>query len=98
MNQQLPRDQRRSLERAARKASAAGGDPATAAELEQLRAVRTGAYALMHVLVSKLGGSQEKPIQIPRGDWQALPPLERLKVIIDPETSDATLYIEKTTG
>ena len=91
----MNREQKRALERAARKTKAAGGDPAVAEELEQLRAVRVGAYALMHVLVSKLGGTEEEPIRIPRGDWQALPPKERLKVVIDPDTSDATLYIER---
>lgn len=62
-------------------------------ELAELRAVRTGSYALMHVLVSRLGGG---PVDIARGEWQALPPKERLKVQVDRDTNDVRLWIEKT--
>ena len=89
MNRQARREH---LRRATRATQAAGGNPEVAAELERLRAVRQGAYALMHVLVSRAGGG---PIEIPRGDWKALPPGEVLKVKVDPETDDATLWIER---
>lgn len=89
----MNRESRRALERATR-ATRVAGDPSTAAELDQLRRTRTGAYALMHVLVSRLGGTEAAPVEIPRGEWQTLPPLERLKVKIDPATNDARLYIE----
>lgn len=88
----MNRQQRRALERATTATQAAGGDPAVAAELANLRAVQTGSYALMHVLVARLGGG---PIDIPRAEWKALPPLEKLKVKADPETSDVRLWIEK---
>ena len=90
----MNREERRALQRATTKTSAAGGDPATAAELDELRRVRAGAYALMHVLVRRMDGTEAAPIKIARGEWQTLPPLERLKVKIDPATNDATLYIE----
>ena len=95
MTQQLPRQQRRALERATAKTLHVGGDPAAAAELDELRRVRQGAYGLMHVLVSRMGGTEAKPIEIARGEWQTLPPLETLKVKIDPATNDVKLYIEK---
>lgn len=95
MTQQMSRQQRRALERATAKMKAAGGDPATAAELDELRRVRTGSYALMQVLVSRMGGTEAKPIEIARGEWQTLPPLETLKVKVDPTTNDVKLYIER---
>lgn len=88
----MNRQQRRALDRATRSTQAAGGSPAVAEELERLRAVRTGSYALMHVLVSRLGGG---PIDIARGEWKALPPGMRLKVKRDPDTDDVRLWIEK---
>lgn len=90
----LNREERRRLQKATR-ATKVAGDPATAAELDELRRVRQGAYALMHVLVSRMGGG---PIDIPRGEWQTLPPKEKLKVKVDPETNDVKLYIERESG
>jgi hypothetical protein len=92
MNRQTSRAALRSATRATR---AAGGDPAMAAELDALRRVRTGSYALMQVLVTRMGGG---PVDIPRGEWQALPPKERLKVKVDPESSDVQMWIEKEPG
>jgi hypothetical protein len=89
----MNREQPRALERATRATKAADGDPAAAAELDQLRRVRTGSYALMQVLVSRMGGG---PIEIPRGEWMALPPDEKLKVKVDQATNDVTLYIERS--
>jgi hypothetical protein len=86
----MNREQRRALERATN-ATRAAGTPAAAAEIEALRQVRTGSYALMHVLVSRLGGG---PIDIPRAEWKALPPRERLRLQVDPDTNDARLWIE----
>ena len=93
------RQQRRALERATAATRQAGGDPAVADELEKLRRVRQGSYALMQVLVTRmvdaLPDTEEKRIHITRAEWQALPPLEVLKVSIDPATEDATLWIER---
>ena len=88
----MNRQDRRALQRATHATKAAGGDPAVAAELESLRRVRNGTYALMQVLVTRAGGG---PIDIPRADWVALPPREKLKVKVDPETNDVRLWIEK---
>ena len=46
----------------------------------------------MQVLVSRAGGG---PIDIPRGEWKALPPGETLKVQVDPSSDDVKLWIEK---
>ena len=91
----MNREQRRTLKRATHSTKAAGGDPAVAAELDQLRRVRTGSYALMQVLIAKLGGG---PIEIPRAEWKALPPNEKLKVQVDPTTHDVRLWIEQGEG
>ena len=93
----MNRDQRRALQRATTRTQAAGSIDVAAmqAEIENLRALRTGTYALMQVLVSRMGGG---PIDIPRADWKALPPKERLKVKVDPETNDVRLWIERETG
>lgn len=91
----MGRAERRALERATVATRAAGDDPQLAeavVELEALRALRTATYALMHVLVARLGGG---PIEIPRGDWKALPPAERLKVQVDPSTNDVRLWIAR---
>jgi len=100
MTQQPNREQRRALERATRATRAAGGDPAVAAELDELRRVRTGSYALMQVLVTRMvkemGDTEEKVIHIARSEWKALPPLEKLKVKVDPATDDVKLWIEYT--
>lgn len=88
----MGRAETRALARATARTRAAGGDPAVAAELEQLRALRTATYALIHVLVRRLGGG---PLEIPRGDWRALPPGERLKVQLDPDTDDVRLWIAR---
>jgi hypothetical protein len=85
-------DYRAAQRRASQATRAAGGNPALAAELESLRSVRLGSYALMHALVARLGGG---PIEVPRGEWKALPPNERLKVKVDPETHDVRLWIEQ---
>ena len=91
----MDRATRRSLARAAGKTKAAGSVEA-AAELEHLRRVQTGSYALMHALVNRIGAPEDAPIHIPRGEWMTTPPGERLKVQIDPATNDATLYIERS--
>ena len=93
----MNRATRRALERATQSTRAAGGDPAVAAELDQLRRLRQGTYALMFNLVERLGGG---PIDIARGDWRALPPGRRLKVQVDPDTNDVRLFIanEAATG
>ena len=91
----MNRQQRRALQRATAATQAAGGDPAVAAELDQLRRVRTGSYALMQVLMSRLGGG---PIEIPRAEWKALPPNQRLKVQVDPTTHDVRMWIEEESG
>ena len=81
-----------SVARAIDATEAAGGDPGVAAELDSLRRQRAGAYALTHVLVSRLGGG---PIEISRAEWKSLPPTEKLKVDVDPATHDVKLYIER---
>lgn len=89
----MNREDRRAAQRRATQATrAAGGNPALAAEMEALRNVRTGSYALMHALVARMGGG---PIEVPRGEWKALPPNERLKVKVDPDTHDVRLWIEQ---
>lgn len=87
----MNREQRRALERATRSTRGVGGDLTTAAEIDELRRVRTGSYALIHALVNRLGGG---PIEIPRAEWKALPPNQKLGVRVDPTTHDVTLYIE----
>ncbi len=87
----MNRADRRALERVTGQTRSAGGI-APAQELDELRRVRTGSYALMHALVSRMGGG---PIEIPRGEWQALPPGETLKVVVDKDTNDVRLFIEK---
>ena len=89
------RADRRAMERAAARTKAAGSVEA-AAELDELRRVRAGTYALMQVLVSRAGATEDAPIHVPRGDWMTLPPTEKLKVRVDPATNDVDLYIERT--
>lgn len=68
----MNREDRRAAQRRATQATrAADGNPAVAAELDALRNVRTGSYALMQALVARMGGG---PLDIPRGEWKALPP------------------------
>ena len=95
----MNREQRRALERATTRTNGAGSVDIAAmqAEIENLRALRAGTYALMQVLVSRMVPIG-LPIDIPRADWKALPPKERLKVEVDPDTNDVRLYIEKEAG
>ena len=90
----MDRATKRSLARAAAKTQAAGSVE-TAAELDELRRIRRGTYALMQVLVSRAGATEDAPIHVPRGDWMTLPPTEKLKVRVDPATNDVDLYIER---
>lgn len=93
----MNREQRRAQERAIRRTQSAGGDvdiAAMQAELEHLRALRTGTYALMQVLVSRMVPIG-LPIEIPRADWKALPPKQKLRVKVDPETNDVRLWVER---
>ena len=73
-----------------------------AAEIDELRRLRAGSYSLMHVLISRLveqlPDTAEKVIRVARGEWQALPPREKLKVQVDPETNDVRLWIEVEGG
>ena len=93
MNREQRRAQDRALPAAANLVAQVRRDPVkAAAEIESLRNLRTGAYALMQVLVSRAGGG---PIDIPRGEWKALPPGETLKVQVDPSSDDVKLWIEK---
>ena len=91
----MDRANRRALARATAKTKAAGSVE-MAAELDELRRVRAGSYALMHALVNRIGAPEDAPIHIPRGEWMTTPPGEKLKIKIDPATNDATLYIERT--
>lgn len=87
----------RSLKRAAARAVASNGDAASAARIAELENVRDGSYSLIRALVARLGGSTDQPIEIPRAEWKAPPPSERLRLEIDPDTNDAVLWIEPRT-
>jgi len=79
------------LQKAAETVGRAAADPLKmAAENAGLRSTVQGAYALIHALVGAMGGKAT----IPRTDWQAISPAERLEVRVDAD-GNAILQVRR---
>lgn len=94
MNRAQRREQDRGLRRAVGLVAAAEADPLAAARaLAEAENMVRGAYAIMHVLVTRNGG----PISITREEMLAMPRDER----VDPEVApngDVTLTLKPSLG